>query len=65
MKLNVELSAEAERDVKVACGYISEHGPASPDQWKAGLSAKLATLESFPERCGAAPESRFRSFPIK
>ena len=64
MKFNVELTAEAERDVKEAYDYISEHGPASPDQWNAGLSAKLVTLESFPERCGVAPETRFRSFPI-
>jgi len=64
MRYNVELTAEAERDVKEAFEYIAEHGPANPDQWKQGLTAKLAAFESFPGRCGFAPETRFRDYPI-
>ena len=64
MKHNVQLTAEAERDVKQAYDYIAEHGPANPEHWKAGLAAKLETLESFPGRCGLAPESGYREFPI-
>ena len=64
MRYNVELTAEAERDVKEAYAYIAEHGPANPDHWKHDLTAKLETLESFPGRCGLAPETEYRDFPI-
>ncbi len=58
MTHHVRLSAEAEQDIKQAYLYIAEHGPANPDQWKAGLLEHLTSLESFPRRCGLAPESQ-------
>ncbi len=57
MSYTVKLSARAERDIKEAYAYIREHGPASPNTWKAGLERKLVSLESFPEAYGFAPEN--------
>ncbi len=65
MHYRVELSARAEADGKEAYDYIREHGPANPDNWKAGLEEKLASLESIPERFGLAPESRFANVEIR
>ena len=58
MTFEVLLSPEAQQDVKLAYRYIAEHGPANPDDWKAGLDVALASLETFPHRCSKAPESR-------
>ena len=57
MTYTVELSARAEADVKQTYNYIREHGPADPNDWKAGLDEKLASLEQFPDWCGFAPEN--------
>lgn len=58
MRYRVELSAQAEMDVKEAYAFIREHGPANPDTWKIGLDERLASLETMPERCGLSLESR-------
>ena len=55
MPYTVELSHQAEADVREIYTYICEHGPAHPDDWKAGLDQKLASLETFPVACGFAP----------
>jgi len=55
-RYRVEVSAQAEADVKEAYAYIKEHGPADPEKWKAGLLNTFASLQRFPERCAAAPE---------
>lgn len=57
MRYNVELSGQAEADVREIYRYIRKHGPASPDRWKAGLADKFASLEKLPESCGLAPEN--------
>lgn len=64
MQYRVELSARAEADVKEAYAYIRAHGPANPNQWKAGLEEKFASLESMPQRFGLAPESSFAKVDI-
>jgi len=65
MRYNVELSARAEADVREIYQYVREHGPANPDRWKAGLAAKLASLEKLPESCGLAPENEHTQATIR
>ena len=57
MTYQVELSIRAQTDIREAYDYIREHGPASPDAWKAGLDRKLTSLETFPESCSLALEN--------
>lgn len=65
MQYAVELSARAEADVREIYSYIVAHGPANPDDWKAGLEAKLSSLETMPEACGFAPENEHTSFTVR
>lgn len=53
----VRLTARAEDDIRETYDYIKRHGPADPDDWKAGLAGKLSSLEEFPTWAPLAPES--------
>ena len=44
MRYKVELSSQAEEDIREIYWYIRKHGPADPDRWKAGLAGKFASL---------------------
>ncbi len=65
MTYRVELSIRAQADIREAYEYIGEHGPASPDAWKAGLDRKLTSLETFPESCSLAPENDLVSDEVR
>ena len=65
MAYTVELSARAETDVREAYNYVRKHGPANPDDWKAGLARKLASLEELPERCALAPENEYTQIDVR
>lgn len=65
MRYNVELSEQAEADVREIYRYIRKHGPANPDRWKAGLADKFASLEALPESCGLAPENEHTEATIR
>ncbi len=64
-RYRVDLSARAVADLHAAYDYIRQHGPANPDRWKSGFERKIATLESFPERCGLAAESQHSRVEIR
>lgn len=65
MSYQVELSRQAETDIRKIYAYIREHGPADPRTWKKGLESKLTQLEQFPEACSLAPENDFTSQEIR
>lgn len=65
MRYRVELSEQAEADVRETYRYIREHGPADPHRWKSGLAEKLASLENQPEFCGLAPEDEHTQATIR
>ncbi len=65
MQYTVELSRQAEANVREVYNYIREHGPANPDDWTAGLEKKLASLEAFPESCGLAPENETTQLTVR
>ena len=59
MTHEVELSSQAEQDLREIYLYIQEHGPAHPEDWLEGLEKKLVSLKAFPEGCSIAPENDF------
>lgn len=65
MQYTVDLSAQAQADVREIYNYILEHGPANPDDWKAGVDRKLTSLETFPEACGFAPENEYTQLIVR
>jgi plasmid stabilization system protein ParE len=65
MPFRVELSGRAEADVREIYSYIRERGPANPDDGKAGLDQKLASLETFPDSCGFAPENEYTELTVR
>ena len=65
MQYKVELSAQAQADVREIYDYIREHGPAHPDDWKAGLESKLTSLETLPDACGFAPENEYTELTVR
>lgn len=65
MGYSVELSEQAETDIREIYRYIREHGLADPDRWKAGLAERFASLEKLPEFCGLAPENEHTQVTIR
>ncbi len=65
MQYMVELSAQAQADVREIYDHIREHGPANPDDWKAALDRKLTSLETFPDACGFAPENEYTQLTVR
>ena len=65
MQYKVELSAQAQADVREIYDYIRKHGPANPDDWKSGLDRKLTSLETFPDACGFAPENEYTELTVR
>ena len=65
MQYKVELSEQAQADIREIYEYIREHGPADPDDWKATLDRKLTSLETFPDACGFAPENEYTELTVR
>ena len=58
MKFRVVLTENAEQDVENILQWFVEQSAASAgERWFQQLMARIATLESHPERCPLAPES--------
>lgn len=48
---------EAAEEALAAAEYIASDAPAAAASWYHGLEAAIRSLEAFPRRCPAAPES--------
>jgi plasmid stabilization system protein ParE len=57
MKYRVHLTENAELDAEEAYNWISERAPQAAVKWFNGLFQVIDSLETFPKRCGVAPES--------
>ena len=58
MKYQVRLTAKAEQDVASVLQWLQEQSAeAAGGRWFAQLMARVATLETHPDRCGLAAES--------
>lgn len=49
----------AERDIVEACDWLAERDEEAAVDWNLHLLDVILSLETFPERCPLAPESRF------
>jgi plasmid stabilization system protein ParE len=56
-KYRVEITAAAQEDVRRCHDYIAEDSPASARRWVDELQRQMASLETFPLRCGLIPEA--------
>jgi plasmid stabilization system protein ParE len=57
MKYRVEITFEAELEVKDAYLWIHRDSPASAARWRQGLIEAARSLARHPTRCPLAPES--------
>jgi len=58
MKYRVEITAEAESEIREAYLWIHRDSPANAARWRRRLaSSHSARLSQCPTRCGMAPES--------
>ena len=48
----------AEAELEAACQWISERASEAAVKWFSGILDAVITLETFPERCPLAPESK-------
>jgi len=56
MSYAVHITARALADVEKALNWLERQSPQSAARWHARLLEKVATLETFPERCALAAE---------
>lgn len=54
---NVEITAEAEKDLQAAFSHIAEGSIERAEKWRRGLYEKADALATFPHRCGIASEA--------
>jgi plasmid stabilization system protein ParE len=59
MKYRVEITAEAETEIKEAYLWIFGDSPANAARWRRGLLEAVRSLSQQPTRCTLAPESAF------
>ena len=59
MKYRVEITAEAEAEIKEAYLWIFRDSPANAARWRRGLLEAVRSLSQQPTRCPLAPESAF------
>lgn len=57
MKYRVEITDTAAADAEAAYLWIRSQSPDAADRWFNGLYAAIDSLETFPARCGLAPEA--------
>jgi len=58
VKYEVLITASAESDLEEAYDWISEREAEAAAKWYNGVLDAFLTLETLPERCPLAPESR-------
>ncbi len=58
MAYRVDISRPAVEDAEAAYLWMRETSPEKAAEWFAGLMGAIFSLESMPERCPLAPESR-------
>jgi plasmid stabilization system protein ParE len=56
---NVIIELPAQQEIAAAHTWFAERDPQAADRWFNGLYDTMASLETFPDRCPLAPESRF------
>jgi plasmid stabilization system protein ParE len=59
VKFAVEFTPTAQAELWAAFEYIHERAPLNAARWLRGIYKAIDTLESFPSRCGIAPESKY------
>jgi plasmid stabilization system protein ParE len=59
MKYRVEITSEAESEIKEAYLWIHRDSPASAARWRQGMLAAVRSLSQQPTRCQLAPESAY------
>jgi plasmid stabilization system protein ParE len=57
MKYRVEITQEAESEIKDAYLWIRSDSPANAARWRQGLLEAVRSLSQQPTRCPLAPES--------
>ena len=65
MAYRVDISIPALQDAETAFLWIRDFNPESAKAWYEGLLEAIFSLEEFPARCPAAPESKFLDRPVK
>ena len=62
---HVELSNRAQRDIEAAYEHIAADAPQTAIDFRHGLQGKINFLKVFPQRCGVAPEDKYRDETIR
>lgn len=57
MKYQVVVTAMALAEVQEAYDWLAQRAPQAAERWRESLLQAAESLESFPKRCGLAPES--------
>jgi plasmid stabilization system protein ParE len=57
MPYEVRFSRQALADVDTALAWLTARSVTAADRWRAGLLARVATLEQSPDRCPVADEA--------
>lgn len=65
MAFQIELAAEAERDIEAIFQFIAETSPMNAVRWRRKLEHSLQSLAVMPKRCGLAPEDNLTLEPIR
>jgi plasmid stabilization system protein ParE len=61
----VVVTQRAAAQLNATADWIAERAPATAEKWFAEFAAKLKTLDSSPERCPRARESRQMPFELR
>lgn len=56
MAFQVELSAQAAKNIEEHYGWIQERNPVAAQKWFNEMMVAIRTLENFPQRCQSIPE---------
>lgn len=62
---SILVEAPAQLDIVEAHRWLAERDPEAADRWFNSLYETIGSLETFPERCPLAPESRFFNREIR
>ncbi len=65
MKYEVVIQPSAEAELESAYEWILEHAPDEAVKWYNGAVDACLSLESFPDRCPKAPESKSFKLEIR